>query len=788
MAPPIPTILVGVGQTGIDVINQVDRSNGFGWGEEYDHLFEYIAIDATRPELEKAPENATRVFFELPGSDRIDEDRQRYPYMINEVEVEPYGTERQRRVGRYRLDNTAPATWEDLTTTLLDVIRPRVESLLADASQPNILNIVHIHSLGGGTGSGTFPLIGHLIGDVTDELKGNTRPFSTNTVGIGVVPELDHSLETVTPPGDNRVYANTFAALRDLGKLLNVDSDTPLPLYRYATVDTGCEDSRDDVEKVGEHDDLTTCPYDNYFLTGIDEGLMTAPNDSKALETHREMVDNRIGAAIYGLAMRSPSFVGVGGNQGWQEFGAFDNTELSIPIEDVRAYCDLAERINVLRRQLQPDSEKGGTLQQTLEQKRSQRDHLTACETEPARAVQEFDDSDAVRSSIRTLTNRQLRAAESITDISMESVDRILENVEQEYDDSVLPFALDLTVEWVEANESASERLSDVVSSIRQDFDLETRDRTATERKTLSESAQLVQSQLSEEIERLEEHITSDSRRVPRLLRAVFDFFPRRRLKRYQARFRELQERQEAHDSVKNLLQKIRTRRQTAIENCFEQKIDRLDREIDDLRTEISEKEAELEQARQRKREKVEQLSTAKYENRLCYVALDEQRIAEDLDHEMLDEELTSIVAFQEHGFLKRDLQEILENRMQRSYAWDSKLLTWRPDGRLANRGVRGTTTREIWMLHHEENAELAKPNPLAVGNCTFYRSTENADFPEFTDPYTIQFMSFTATGPISDLTLYSTLEEAAEDGRLDRLLTHWNDYRFAVAYPEWYD
>jgi len=124
---------------------------------------------------------------------------------------------------------------------------------------------------------------------------------------------------------------------------------------------------------------------------------------------------------------------------------------------------------------------------------------------------------------------------------------------------------------------------------------------------------------------------------------------------------------------------------------------------------------------------------------------------------------------------------------MQQAYAWESSLMTWQTDDDLSYRVGQGSTDREVWMLHHEANKDLPKFETIGASSYDFYISGESNVFPEFADPFTVQFVSFTVDGPLSDLALYSILEKAAEDESLNRILSYWDDYRIAFAYPEWY-
>ena len=113
----MPTVVVGVGQAGINVINQLHDSGGLGWGDEYDKYFEYIAIETDSRGLSNAPDKATQVdlgdsngiqtHMQWPKDD-IKADLREYPYLTEDFEIGEMGTRRQRPIGRYKLVRLQP--------------------------------------------------------------------------------------------------------------------------------------------------------------------------------------------------------------------------------------------------------------------------------------------------------------------------------------------------------------------------------------------------------------------------------------------------------------------------------------------------------------------------------------------------------------------------------------------------------------------------------------------------------------------------------------------------------
>lgn len=225
-----PTVIVGVGKAGISVLKRLHQSNGHEWGGKYDTSFEYVAVDTDTHELHIAPNEANTVQLDTPSRKRKT-DTQAYPYLAEELHFIEKGTARQCPIGRYKLDDEANwnKTAKTIRTAVTNVANGVKNNSDIDVQQ---LNIVHVHSLAGGTGSGTFPLIAHLLQNTAENVE-NTHNVTTYVGGIGLCPELPRDINQETPPGDPRHYANASAALKT-SKL----SSGPRPIIPYRSTAT----------------------------------------------------------------------------------------------------------------------------------------------------------------------------------------------------------------------------------------------------------------------------------------------------------------------------------------------------------------------------------------------------------------------------------------------------------------------------------------------------------------------------------------------------------------------
>jgi hypothetical protein len=793
---PAPTIVVGVGQAGINVINRIHESDGLGWGHEYDKYFDYIAIDSSSNEVRNSPDKATQVDLRSPRRN-IKTDQRAYPYLTESLQIGEKGAQRQRPVGRYKLDNTDMPSWDAHFEKISNAIENHMRTCRQD---PDInarqVNVIHVHSMGGGTGSGTFPLIAHMLNEVTGNLSGSAGGMNIYTAGVGVVPEIMHNLDTFSPPGDNRYYANAYAALRDLEHLIDASKNDPLPIYLYSKIANLNEGlTTFNIDRLEPQEQVTSSPYRHYFLIGVDEDQIDGDNKQGGPETYRSMVNNTMMSAIYGLSMYGNEienwFETAEGNF---QFGSFGQTQLTIPIEDVRAYCRLNERIEDLRAEVDPeDEEREGELVERRKKKISERKTLEAILEDPTEILKQYEDSEAIRGDVAEQVERRIKSGNNVIETTTEEIDEIVDDLRETYGDRIVAYAMDRAEERIE-NEGAGIRESwrEVVNSKYKQLEVASEDGFGHNVETTSEKVGELQRFLDDKIEELEQALDDEEEDDG----GIFDISIlgvgggpdyREWLETYRAHKKDLNDYQRNRDQLRSLKQEVRSRRADVLQDTIRPRVDRLNDEIEDLRTRIEQKESDLAELIEDREDKLDELADAEYGGRIGQLALDENKLREDLDRETLEEELTSLSAFHEAGYLARDLGEQIEGRIGQCYAWDSTLMSWNDDIE-DEIGNRATAIRDIWMLHSEENTDLPEFDITGAGRHGFRRSDEEGIFPPFDDPYTVQFLSYTLDSPLTRLQVYTELDRAAEEGWLDAIIDVWDDYRLAFAYPEWYD
>jgi len=328
-----PTIVIGIGKAGCRMSKQLAE---FAEAEGTRDEFEFITIDTNTNDLYQfQPDGANPQ--ELGRTDDFwDEDVQSYGYLNDRFDFHGEdGTVRQRAVSRYYLDerNNFPEVYEYLDTKInkfanrKGVEDPRVSDI----------NIWLVNSLGGGTGSGAFPMLAAMLQDITDG-----SDLDVFVGGLGSLPRLDnYGPERMATPDANRdYYANAYAALRELRELINFD-DNPdrYPIEFEIGANLGSQMSADSLT-VEEN------PFDVYWLLGFDE--------EQGDRSYIRRMNSIAAACIYYVS-------GLDSAENWpdanifdeQDLYAIDATQVESPIADLQTFVDLDNDIQELAAEIE---------------------------------------------------------------------------------------------------------------------------------------------------------------------------------------------------------------------------------------------------------------------------------------------------------------------------------------------------------------------------------------------------------------------------------------------------
>lgn len=342
------TIVVGVGEAGITTLSALAAGEGLGLEVPFDVRFECVAVAADSDVLDRAPEDAIEVKLSIDSA-TLSEARTTHPYFAPADDITGEGTAWQRSVGRYALDGRVGGSVEALRDALEDAFGALLQGSSSDQSR--FCNVVHVHAMDDGIGSGTFPLVAHIIDELTDD-RHERSGIVSYTAGVGVVPALPHGFgsgfDAVVPLGDRRRYANTYAALKDLEALTEVGPDDSLPVFRNARCRYG-EGSEFVLGASKPQECIDHPPYRHYFLVERRDRTVDASNCERTRPGHVETIV----AAVYGLAAFGPrANTWLPPPTGTAYFASVGQTRLSLPIGEIREFCRLTERIDELENQI----------------------------------------------------------------------------------------------------------------------------------------------------------------------------------------------------------------------------------------------------------------------------------------------------------------------------------------------------------------------------------------------------------------------------------------------------
>lgn len=303
--------------------------------------FHFFTIDTNGSDLEaETPDigqNVTRIRLDKPEEKFFKQDhRENYHYLGDQFSLKTEeGTGRTRPVSRYHVE------WSQNHSKIRNQLRNGIQTFVSNTeidsdTGSSYYQIWLLNSLGGGTGSGAFPIIASLIQGITEPMK---EDFLLN--GIGSLPRLVGLQDDQFPPYGRKVlYANAYAALAELRELTN-DYDDPQWSSPLINVQS-------DVLNPGEVGlEIDGELFDKYWLIGFSE------EDSDQLAYRDRM--NRIAAnGIYYLANKDqPEDFPYYNNYDEESFAAITSAELRFPTEGAREFVEYKRRIDEVEAEIE---------------------------------------------------------------------------------------------------------------------------------------------------------------------------------------------------------------------------------------------------------------------------------------------------------------------------------------------------------------------------------------------------------------------------------------------------
>jgi len=320
-----PTIVIGLGQAGCRMLESV---HSLVHDEGQQDSFQFFTIDTNESDLnEETPaigQNVTRIKLDKPDEKYFNQNhKESYHYLGGQFSLKTEeGTGRSRPMARYHVE------WSQNHNKVRDQLRNGIQTFVSDTEIEDDIGSSYyqiwlLNSLGGGTGSGSFPIVASLIRGITEPME---EDFLLN--GVGSLPRLVGLQDDQFPPyGRKILYANAYAALAELRVLINDYDD---PKWSPPLIDV-----QSDVLNPGESGlELNDKLFDKYWLIGFSE------EDSDELAYRDRM--NRIAAnGIYYLANKDqPEDFPYYDDYDEETLAAITSAELRFPTEEARDFVE----------------------------------------------------------------------------------------------------------------------------------------------------------------------------------------------------------------------------------------------------------------------------------------------------------------------------------------------------------------------------------------------------------------------------------------------------------------
>lgn len=781
---PLPTFLIGVGQAGIEILESVKKTVP----EEEAAYFDYLAIDSNIADLNNSAIEKT-LYLEPPDT-LVERQKDRFPFLAEDIKFGVKGAERQRPVGRFKLDNPDEPSFTDNFETIQGHIRRFRRAHSDDLTQQNRhINLLLVNSLSGGTGSGTYPLLTAITHYLAENIRDRNQMFAY-LAGFGIVSEFEFGREIKDLPGDDgRFYANSYASLRDLQRLLNAGQDGPLRLpvhSRRITEDSADKGTSDAIDAAMEENafEFEFPPFNDYFLIGVNEDLIHGERSFVGNERYDQVIDNQVAEAIYTIAKQGHAMENISGvSDTDSRVGTIVQREVSVPHEKIIEYHETKQEIAQLETLLFAGQELQDVvdfdeLSDDLEPDTDEElDTVKFLVRNPTVVFEMMDEEQArkQKSEIHEQIDTTLGGGLNIVNRTPADIDDLLGEVEQANDLRVIPYVLDVVEGRINEQEPAvRENREEVVREMWQHYELSSHPEFG-DVSSLTQRERNLQDFLREEIEETREELEMAEE-------SFWDGLPgiRGRREKLEDRLSERKGALERLREVTNDYQRLQTLDDTITERraVIERRLKKKKRNLGDARDYLKSLKNEL--------------TDPDSGRRLAQMPVTESAL-EELTLEELRNDLTDIEAYIEEGYVDRDdFLSAVARRYEQGYEEDERLVLQVADddevddelaGQYFALGGGETKTYIEYTESNEDVIEFDKVQ-IAVSESDFNRYSD-----ERYDPHRVKFVTYVRTGPVEILKIYRELQSYAENGDLDELVERrWGgDHRLAFAYPEWY-
>ncbi|ELY39807.1 hypothetical protein C496_14056 [Natronorubrum tibetense GA33] len=312
-------------------------------GESLLDEFSFVGVDTKESDLKAitSKEGFTQITLD-PPEEFWENDRESFSYLSSDYELSRSGgATRQRSIARYYIDNKE--NYVSLYQSLENVFAEFESNDGGSLTDPDIggANVWLLNSLGGGTGSGAFPLITSILYNVS-----RARNYKYYLCGIGSLPRLDSLEHRGLPPQANAdFYGNAYAALRELAVL--IDYNFHEEYQDAAGIDSNKAIRLESEPKRQSELDLPDSAFDFYGLIGANESEMSV--------SYRDEM-NQISAntiRFFAQAVGLEDFPDDRNKPGSEDvLFSLDSTSVRVPMDEVDEYIEVVEAINEIEAEL----------------------------------------------------------------------------------------------------------------------------------------------------------------------------------------------------------------------------------------------------------------------------------------------------------------------------------------------------------------------------------------------------------------------------------------------------
>ncbi|GAA1320058.1 hypothetical protein GCM10009647_052200 [Streptomyces sanglieri] len=311
--------------------------------------FSFVGIDTKESDLKAiTPKEGFSQITLDPPEEFWDNDRESFSYLSEDYTLSRSGgATRQRPIARYYIDNKE--NYVSLYQNLENVFAEFENNDGGSLTDPDVkgANVWLLNSLGGGTGSGAFPLITAITYNIA-----RARDHKYYICGIGSLPRLDSLENRGLPPSANAdFYGNAYAALRELSVL--IDYDFHEEYQDAAGIDLQKSIRLESEPKRQTKLELPDSAFDFYGLLGAKESKMSV----SYREDMNQVAANTI--RFFAQAVGLEDFPDDRNKPGSEDvLFSLNSTSVRVPIDEVGEYIEIVEAINDLETKLDDAEEK----------------------------------------------------------------------------------------------------------------------------------------------------------------------------------------------------------------------------------------------------------------------------------------------------------------------------------------------------------------------------------------------------------------------------------------------